>query len=720
MNKRKLLFNIILIISLFLLLTAPAGAEFYQSGLEDFIKTNHKITVPMFSPAKKYELKIEADSLLKTAGQSDLELKKSKKYYITQADYNRNKSSAETEVSGWGVQIMASSTQKNALEFKNNAAKKIEAPLFLLKEDGLFKVAAGAYTERKEAEKLEKELKEMDYSGWVREVKKEGSAAEVEAEFKIDSEAASDSAQKSLKIYNSEGKKLREAHVFKVAGDFQIDGQSFEGEYQFGPLADSVLFSCKTGLEELTAYLLQNNMTADKPVESLKAQAVLYRTSLLYQLEIQGARLESLSGLEFKTLNPVITKAVGDTESQVLIKNDEFYYNSDYSLRELRGTKKGFVSLAYADYDYQEMLNYYYDRAEIADLKGLLDSKVKYTAKVEPGLKLKEIRQKSWSGPRVITILDYDLKSDNLKLKPVLAQGVVPGRADLKDLIKRHSALAGINGGYFHYSGRPLGLIYLNGRLVSEPLYNRSAILISSRQNISFAQVGWQGELEIEGSDRIIKLDGVNREPDSSEVVLFNHFYGSRMPALNSDYHDIVIRNNKILGIESKKGVKTAIPPDGFVLRISASRNEMLKFIRKHKNSEIKLKHKFSPDFRKNNIMHAVGGGPRLLKDGKIDINGEEENFQNDILNGRAPRTAVGLTEEDHLLMLTIDGRQSDLSVGMTLKEVAETLRDFGAVEAVNLDGGGSARMVIRGFTMSNPSEKRLISNGVIVEEKDR
>ncbi|PUU86419.1 MAG: sporulation domain-containing protein, partial [Halanaerobium sp.] len=37
----------------------------------------------------------------------------------------------------------------------------------------------------------------------------------------------------------------------------------------------------------------------------------------------------------------------------------------------------------------------------------------------------------------------------------------------------------------------------------------------------------------------------------------------------------------------------------------------------------------------------------------------------------------------------------------------------------VNLDGGGSARMVIRGFTMNNPSEKRLISNGVIVDERD-
>ncbi|MFW5749969.1 MAG: phosphodiester glycosidase family protein, partial [Halanaerobium sp.] len=116
-----------------------------------------------------------------------------------------------------------------------------------------------------------------------------------------------------------------------------------------------------------------------------------------------------------------------------------------------------------------------------------------------------------------------------------------------------------------------------------------------------------------------------------------------------------------------------------------------------------------------NNIQHAVGGGPRLLENGEIKITGEEEKFQPDILNGRAPRTALGITEDNRLLMLTIDGRQSALSIGMTLEETAEILKEMGAVEAMNLDGGASARMVIRGFTMNSPSEDRLISNGVIV-----
>ena len=251
-----------------------------------------------------------------------------------------------------------------------------------------------------------------------------------------------------------------------------------QGEFQFGPLGSSVLFSYKTELEELTAYLLQSTFNAGAPEEALKAQAVLYRTSLLYQLETQGARLENLSNLNFGRLSPVFKEAAAATSGQVLVRNNEFYYNSDFSLKNLSRPRAGIVPLAQADYDYQEIINYYYDRAEMAELNELIDSELKFTARINRGLHFKEIRQMSWSGPRVITVVDYDLSVEELNLKPVLAQGVVPGREDLGDIIRSHSALAGVNGGYFHYSGRPLGLLYLDGVLVSEPLYQRTALLI--------------------------------------------------------------------------------------------------------------------------------------------------------------------------------------------------------------------------------------------------
>lgn len=59
------------------------------------------------------------------------------------------------------------------------------------------------------------------------------------------------------------------------------------------------------------------------------------------------------------------------------------------------------------------------------------------------------------------------------------------------------------------------------------------------------------------------------------------------------------------------------------------------------------------------------------------------------------PRTAVGVTANGHLLLMTVDGRQPGLSVGMSLRELAAFLLAHGAVAALNFDGGGSTTMAI-------------------------
>ena len=721
MQKLKSFSNILLyLLILLLILTVPAAAKYFQGNLTEFVKTEKQITVPIFSPAEKIEIRAEEDTVLTAAGSEDLKLEKDKLYFITQSVMEA--AAREVEIS-WAVQLMASSSEENAVDFKEKAAAEIEKEFFVKEEAGLYKVLAGSFAERSQAEELQQELAELGYSGWPREFEtvkesKEGSAP-AESELSFKNEAERSSGKKQLNFYNAAGEKLREAYMFVVEGIFETQGHQMQGKFNFGPLGNSVLFSYKTNLEELTAYQLQKNFEMDAPAEALKAQAVLYRTNLLYQLEIKGARLENLDNHKFGFLNPVFAGAVEATEAQVLVREGEFYYNTDFSLKELRKPKAGVIPLAQADYSYQEIINYYYDRARLADLKLLLDSEERFKARIERGLEFKEIRQMSWSGPRVITVLDFDLKRDNLNLKPVLAQGVVPGREDLADLIEKHSALAGVNGGYFHYSGRPLGLLYINGELISEPLYNRSSLLISEDNKISFAQVDWAGELIIGSDSEKIKLDGVNRQLNSDEIILFNHYYGPRLNALSAGQYDIVIRDNRVLGVENKAGTETPIPPDGFVLRFSASRSDLKNKIPELKNKEVRLDYNLSPDFKEKNIIHAVGGGPGLLSDGEIAINGREENFQNDIINGRSPRTALALTEDNHLLLVTIDGRQAEWSVGMTLEDMAQTLKDLGAVEAINLDGGGSARMVIRGFTMSSPSEKRLISNGVIVDQEN-
>ena len=62
------------------------------------------------------------------------------------------------------------------------------------------------------------------------------------------------------------------------------------------------------------------------------------------------------------------------------------------------------------------------------------------------------------------------------------------------------------------------------------------------------------------------------------------------------------------------------------------------------------------------------------------------------------PRTAVGYSQNGKFLyIVVVDGRQPFYSQGMTLAELADLMIDIGAHDAMNLDGGGSSTLVIRG-----------------------
>ncbi|MCK7477320.1 MAG: phosphodiester glycosidase family protein [Candidatus Moduliflexus flocculans] len=69
----------------------------------------------------------------------------------------------------------------------------------------------------------------------------------------------------------------------------------------------------------------------------------------------------------------------------------------------------------------------------------------------------------------------------------------------------------------------------------------------------------------------------------------------------------------------------------------------------------------------------------------------------------RHPRTAVGVRADGRILLVTVDGRQPERSVGMTIAELAALLLELGAVEAINMDGGGSTTMVVRGTGRQQP-----------------
>lgn len=117
----------------------------------------------------------------------------------------------------------------------------------------------------------------------------------------------------------------------------------------------------------------------------------------------------------------------------------------------------------------------------------------------------------------------------------------------------------------------------------------------------------------------------------------------------------------------------------------------------------------------------AMGGVPLLVEDGKIPDMAQEKAAH---LVARHPRTAIGITKEKKLLLVVVDGRSKG-APGMSCEELAKLMLSLGSEWALNLDGGGSSTLWVRGKpgegVVNRPSDgsERAVANAVVVLAKD-
>jgi exopolysaccharide biosynthesis protein len=105
-----------------------------------------------------------------------------------------------------------------------------------------------------------------------------------------------------------------------------------------------------------------------------------------------------------------------------------------------------------------------------------------------------------------------------------------------------------------------------------------------------------------------------------------------------------------------------------------------------------------------------VQAGPLLVRDGRVVVDGGDREgfsagsgqFDSDITVGRHPRCALGVAHGE-LLAVCCDGRRSGVDAGLQLGELARLMLSLGAVDAINLDGGGSATLVHRRHLLNRP-----------------
>jgi hypothetical protein len=112
-------------------------------------------------------------------------------------------------------------------------------------------------------------------------------------------------------------------------------------------------------------------------------------------------------------------------------------------------------------------------------------------------------------------------------------------------------------------------------------------------------------------------------------------------------------------------------------------------------------------------VWSTIGGVPILVSGGQLDI---PTNCTDPFCN-RNPRTGIGFTSDGTLLMVVVDGR-SPKSRGMTLVQFARLFMRLGATDALNLDGGGSATMVVKGRVVNHPSDttgERAVTSSALI-----
>ena len=349
-------------------------------------------------------------------------------------------------------------------------------------------------------------------------------------------------------------------------------------------------------------------------------------------------------------------------------------------------------------------------------------AKTSSTQTLAPGLTLTRITDPA--GPWILRVLTID-PSKPPTIDIATAGGEIGSYARTSVIGDTRGALAAINGDFTVSPGRPLHPFAEDGALKELGLQNGASFAIAQDESAAYIdteRVGGSGKNV--ATNRSFSIAGWNTgAPKGTGIVAFTA-YGGRAERPPSDACSVRLKPaGKMLFGKNGVGVvrdytvvrrRCLASPMGMrsstvVLSSKMSGAGAVAIKEMKRRQHIRLKWSFGWQ----GVMDSVGGMPILVKDGKNVANTCSSYFCS-----RNPRTGIGVTADGHILLVTVDGRKSS-SVGMTLIGFASYLRDLGAVNAVNLDGGGGSTMWVKGQGIVNdPSDsggERAVTNVVLV-----
>jgi Phosphodiester glycosidase len=346
---------------------------------------------------------------------------------------------------------------------------------------------------------------------------------------------------------------------------------------------------------------------------------------------------------------------------------------------------------------------------------------------IAPGVLLYHVQNPTLVTPEgPISIWLARLDPMRVELRAALANDEIMGTETVAGIAERHGALAAINAGFFLANGDPAGVLTLNGRLVSDTRRPRGAVGIARDAGgvrLLFARLRATATLVLQTgrTTRRAGIDGVDTTRVRGQLMLFTPSYHAHTDTAPGGLEWVVTgRPLRVVSGPHRTG-KTAIPADGFVLSFGGDTlPPSLAGLRR--GTRIALDVSYDPvegEPKSWSIAQdIVGGAGLLVRDGRDVEDWAIEAFNDGFAENRHPRTMIGTAADGTIWLVAVDGRQPQLSVGMSLLELRRLAHRLGLVNALNLDGGGSTTMWAQGRVVNSPSDltgPRQVSDALLV-----
>ncbi len=340
---------------------------------------------------------------------------------------------------------------------------------------------------------------------------------------------------------------------------------------------------------------------------------------------------------------------------------------------------------------------------------------------VAPGVMYADYQLLTAIGPLSVHVVSVDPRRNDVHLGAVLADDSLESRGEtIGSMARRTRAVAGINGDFFDIgnTNRPIGIVVRAGALVQLP-YKRYALAIAHDGTPHIAEFSFSGQIDID--QRTMPLDGIDEMPVNGGLSLLTPFYGRVRPQDDVTLVKVEplsntppLTNYRVVGAADNLEPQ----PPGYYVAIGLNDYSFINV--PDENAILSVTGDLSP-LGLNTISAAVGGGALILHDGAwyddVDAPYRVENTR------RMPCSGAAIAPNGRLLLVEVDGRQPQESVGVTRPEFAALMRALGATEGLLFDGGGSSTLVARRLgeseadVMNSPSDgrERPVADGILV-----